>query len=371
MRILIAGDFCPQKRVADKFELGDFGYVLNDVKELTAEADFSIVNFECPVTTGSELPIEKCGPNLCCGESGIEAVKWCGFDCVTLANNHFRDYGEEGCKHTLDICKKYNIETVGGGFNLRDASKTLYKEIKGKMVAIINCCEHEFSIATETTAGSNPLNPIRQYYEIQEARQKSDYVIVIVHGGNEHYQYPSPRMKETYRFFVDAGADAVVNHHQHCYSGYEIYKESPIIYGLGNFCFDDDSSLNSCWNEGYITIVDFEENRVSFSVRPYIQCGHFAKVEFVKDGKERDFYNEINSINDVISNEESVRIHYQEFLDNSNISFLFEPYSNRYMMALYRRKLLPSFVTKKRKLLVLAYLQCESHIEKIFNYLKR
>ena len=52
----------------------------------------------------------------------------------------------------------------------------LYKEIDGQMLAIINCCEHEFSIATEITAGSNPLNAIQQYYSIKEARQKSDYV---------------------------------------------------------------------------------------------------------------------------------------------------------------------------------------------------
>lgn len=43
-------------------------------------------------------------------------------------------------------------------------------------------------------------------------------------------------MQEIYRFFVDIGADAVINHHQHCYSGYEVYKEKPIFYGLGNFC---------------------------------------------------------------------------------------------------------------------------------------
>jgi poly-gamma-glutamate synthesis protein (capsule biosynthesis protein) len=45
-------------------------------------------------------------------------------------------------------------------------------------------------------------------------------------------------MVETYRFFIEAGADAVVNHHQHCICGYEVYKGKPIFYGLGNFCFD-------------------------------------------------------------------------------------------------------------------------------------
>ena len=54
-----------------------------------------------------------------------------------------------------------------------EASKILYKEIAGMTLAIINCCEHEFSIATEKTAGSNPLNPIKQYYAIKEAKEKA------------------------------------------------------------------------------------------------------------------------------------------------------------------------------------------------------
>ena len=85
----------------------------------------------------------------------------------------------------------------------------------------------------------NPLLPIQQFYKIQEAKENADYVLVIVHGGIEHYQLPTSRMIETYRFFIDAGADAVVNHHQHCYSGYERYKSKPIIYGLGNLLFDN------------------------------------------------------------------------------------------------------------------------------------
>ena len=135
----------------------------------------------------------------------------------------------------------------------------LYKEIGDKKLAVINCCEHEFSIATETTAGSNPLNPISQYYAIKEAKEKADYVLVIVHGGHEHYQLPSTRMQETYRFFIDVGADAVVNHHQHCYSGYEYYNGKPIMYGLGNFCFDEGLKKTKQWHEGYIVEISFTE----------------------------------------------------------------------------------------------------------------
>ena len=204
MKVLVAGDICPQRRVKELFEQGDYESVLGAVKPIITQADYAIVNFECPVCYGDEKPIIKCGPNLRCSEQGIEAVKWAGFKCVTLANNHFLDFGEKGVSNTISACKANGIDTVGGGINLSEASGILYKAIGNDTLAIINCCEHEFSIATNTSAGSNPLNPIEQYYAIKEARKMADFVLVIVHGGHEMYQLPSPRMQETYRFFIDA-----------------------------------------------------------------------------------------------------------------------------------------------------------------------
>lgn len=96
----------------------------------------------------------------------------------------------------------YQIDFVGAGRNIREAAKIFYRNIEEKRLAIINCCEHEFSIATEISGGANPLNPIQQYYAILEARKFADFVLVIVHGGHEHFQYPSPRMLETYRFLL-------------------------------------------------------------------------------------------------------------------------------------------------------------------------
>ena len=372
MKVLIAGDFCPRYRVAEIFEMGDYESVLGEVKEIISDADYSIVNFECPVTKGGEKPIEKCGPNLQCSEKGIEAVKWVGFDCVTLANNHFLDYGKEGVEHTLEACRKYSVDTVGGGMNLQEASKILYKEIDGNTLAIINCCEHEFSIATDMMAGSNPLNPIQQYYDIKEARMKADYVLVIVHGGNEHYQLPSPRMQETYRFFVDAGADAVVNHHQHCYSGYEIYNGKPIFYGLGNFCFDWKGKHNTLWNEGYIVLLDITEKETKIECIPYIQCNVELNVFPLKDKREQKFIESINKLNSIISDKDELAKKYIEYIDNNcGLKAVFSPYSNKLLYFLCSHGLIPSLISKKKRKLILAYIQCESHFPKVIKYLKK
>lgn len=374
MKILIAGDFCPMNNVAELFERDDYVSVFGDALSIIKDADYSIVNMECPITSGREKPIIKCGPNLQCSEKGLKALKWAGFDGVTLANNHFLDYGEEGVSNTIKVCKEYGIDIVGGGRNIQEASKVLYKRIGEETLAIINCCEHEFSIATETSGGSNPLSPILQFYAIQEAMLKADYVLVIVHGGHEYYQLPSPQMQEIYRFFVDAGADVVVNHHQHCYSGYEVYKGKPIFYGLGNFCFDSKNETSEMWCEGFMVKLSLSHKHIGYDLIPFFQCCHGPQIVIHKEGSsEREkFLCNIKNLNQTISKESELMIRYRIYLGQSrtSVGLLFEPYSNRILSSLYRRNLLPSLISRKKMLLILAYLQCESHYVKVLHYLK-
>ena len=369
MKILVAGDFCPYYRVAELFERGEFDAVLRGVKPITNQADYSLVNLECPVCYGEEKPIEKCGSNLKCTEKGIEAIKWAGFDCVTLANNHFLDYGQDGVKNTLVACEKYGLNTVGGGNNLNEASWILYKEIGDKKLAVINCCEHEFSIATETTAGSNPLNPISQYYSIKEAKEKADYVLVIVHGGHEHYQLPSTRMQDTYRFFIDAGADAVVNHHQHCYSGYEYYKGKPIMYGLGNFCFDEGLKKTKLWHEGYLVEISFTEV-CKIRLYPYSQCAEQATLNLLD---ENAFANEISEINEIIVDNEKLKSRQEAYYNTANMACraMFDPVNLRYVKACQRRGWLPFFYSHKYLRTIFNYINCESHRDKVLQNLQK
>ena len=370
MKVLIAGDFCPQNRVAALFDEGEFGSVLQNIRDVVSTADYSIVNFECPVVTREAKPIIKIGPNLKCSESGIKAIKWAGFNCVTLANNHFYDFGEEGVKCTLETCTKLGIDTVGGGNNLAEASKILYKQINSKIIAIVNCCEHEFSIATDKTGGSNPLNPIQQYYAIKEAKTKADYVFVIVHGGHEHWQLPSLRMVETYRFFIDVGADAVVNHHQHCISGYEVYKGKPIFYGLGNFCFDDSQYHNGIWTEGYAVIINFEFEEPTFQLFPYQQCTEEPSVKLLPQDA---FCEKLKELNSIIVNDHFLKTKVDKYYASCAMQYsdIFEPIRNRFYLGAKRRGWLPSFISKKRKIAAADYIICEAHRDKMTYWLER
>ena len=286
-----------------------------------------------------------------------------------MANNHILDYGTEGLHKSVECCKSQELDIVGVGENLHDAEKILYLEKEGKRLAVINCCEHEFTIATETEAGANPLNPIRQFYAIQEAKKNADYVLVIVHGGHEHYQLPSPRMQETYRFFIDAGADAVVNHHQHCYSGYEKYNGKPIFYGLGNFCFDiEPMKDNTTWNFGYMVELDLVDN-IDFKLFPYKQYGNKATIELLDDNS---FDTKLKDLNACIIDKSILEQKTDEYYSNNKKSELsiLEPYYGRVLGKLFSLGLLPKFIIGKKSINILNHINCEAHRDKLIYALK-
>lgn len=372
MKVLVAGDFAPWARLAKQIERKRYSDVFpENLREVIKSVDFSFVNFESPIVEDTYKPIPKCGPNLHCTPEAAEAIKFAGFTGVTMANNHILDFGTNGLHKSVACCKDQGLDVVGVGDNLKDAEEILYIEKDGKTLAVINCCEHEFSIATETSAGANPLNPVRQYYAIQKAKDKADYLLVIVHGGHELFQLPSPRMVETYRFFIDAGADAVVNHHQHCYSGYEIYNGKPIFYGLGNFCFDEEGQRNCSWNEGYMVVVDFTDAVVRYELYPYTQCDGKAAVTLMTD--KAVFTRTIDAINCIVKDplllKEKCALYYMSTMKTFNA--MLQPYDNRVLNKLFRMGLLPSLFSKRKKIRVLNYINCESHYDKFVFALKQ
>lgn len=378
MNILIAGDFAPRARLAKQIDERKYGDIFSeDLRRIISSADFSIVNFESPVAGNNFKPITKCGPNLRCTPNAVEALGYAGFSAVTMANNHILDYGADGLLASVDCCKKAGIETVGAGSSLDEAEKILYfgkgngneNDNDSETLAVINCCEHEFSIATETSAGANPLNAVRQYRAIQEARRHANRVLVIVHGGHEHFQLPSPRMQEIYRFFIDAGADAVVNHHQHCFSGYEEYKGKYIFYGLGNFSFDTlPRETNSSWNEGFMLQLNFGE-QTAFQLYPYSQYAEHATIELLP---ENAFSEKLAELNHIIADRALLRTHVEDYYNRCSKSelSLFEPYRGRVLGKLYRMGLLPSFVRGKKLTAILNHIACEAHRDKMTHALQ-
>ena len=359
--LLIAGDYCPQERVAEMLEKKDFSF-FDNVRKYTQGVEYSIVNLECPVADESHRAIIKTGRNLRCNPGAIDALNYAGFKCVTLANNHLNDYGGLAILQTLNELETRHIAHVGGGENLKDSQKPLTIELNGKRVSILNFCEKEFSIATKRSAGAAPLDLIDNQRAITSCKSQYDYVIVIVHGGHEMHQLPSPMMQKTYRWFIDMGADAVINHHQHCYSGYEVYNGKPIFYGLGNFCFDKSGYRNSIWNEGYMVKLKLED-RIGFELIPYHQCDNQPEVKVLEGKKTEDFSHSLAALNNIIADPLLVEADFERYYKQAQKSVLglFSPYLNRYLRGAAQKGIIPLFLPQRKIARIYDYFNCEAH----------
>tara|TARA_B110000305_G_C19415977_1_gene628019 strand:+ start:166 stop:1293 length:1128 start_codon:yes stop_codon:yes gene_type:complete len=374
IKILVTGDFCPINRNESLIDNCDFSNLFNDFLPLISKSDLSITNLECPLIDKGDK-IKKTGPNLKAKTNAIKALVYADFNLVTLANNHIMDYGSKGLKSTIQTCKKHSIDTVGAGENHSQAKKTFYKIIDNLKIAVINFCENEWSTTQNELPGTNPLNPISNHNQIKEAKLNADYVFVIVHGGHEHYQLPSPRMTETYRFFIDSGADSVIGHHTHCVSGYEIYNNKPIFYSLGNFVFDWPKKRKSLWNKGYAVQFTIDKEEINFTLYPYTQGGegHNFGVKLMKGSSKKNFMSELALLNDQISKPELIEEEFNKYVYEHKQQYYshLEPYTNRYLVALYNRKLLPSFICKAKKRLLLNVIRCEAHKDVLIKILNK
>lgn len=371
-KVLVAGDFSPRELLALKIEEGVFSDLFGEIQPIVSDTDYAIVNLEAPVVIDSDAkPIAKIGPNLKCSHKSIEALAYAGFDMVTLANNHFYDFGDIGVHDTITACDGV-LDIVGGGLSLSEACRPFRKWINDRFFTIINCCEHEYSIATNHSGGSNPLNPFVVFHQIMTAKERGDTIVVIVHGGRELFQYPTVRMKETYRFFIDAGASAVINHHQHCYCGYEEYKGGLIFYGLGNFCFYNKKFKDSLWNYGYLVELFFGDRTVTYKLIPYKQCSNKMGVFILQGNDLTAFKEKISELSESIQDDDILSAKLSDFVKQpeKNPMVTFEPYSSHFLSALRRRNWLPSFVSARKKENIKAKILCESHRDCILEALK-
>lgn len=376
INLLITGDVhlgsipnIQTKNAVDKLELfGGFIPLIN-------KADFTITNLESPATNGKNR-IVKTGPYLKSSEESLKILSEAKIDLLTLANNHIMDYGLEGLKSTLETCDKLNLKYVGAGLSIEQTRNPFRISIKGKIISIINIAENEFSTIGINNYGANAMDPINNSYDIQKAKEISDFVFVIVHGGREHYSLPSPNFKKMLRFFAVCGADAVIAHHTHCVSGYEVFKDVPIFYGLGNFLFyKTRNPKKPLWNAGLaVKLIIKDNNKLDFELFPYFQCrNNTISINLMTGADKKDFLEYLSELNDVIGNDKLLNNQWDEYVQNQRQGYLSLFFvKNKWLRKLVNRKIIPIsfFRNKKHETFLVNLIRCETHSEILMDVLQ-
>lgn len=364
VKLTISGDFCVTSSYVSKILMSD------EIMTLFSQSDINIVNLECPINNeNNDIKIIKNGPHLQTTDEIIEHLKALNIGAITLANNHILDFGNVGLMNTLKKCKENNIITTGVGKNLKEASEPVIIEKNDLRIALVNFCENEWCIATEDTAGANPLDIVENYNQIKKAKAVADFVLVIIHGGNEFYNLPSPRMVKLYRFFADCGATAIIGHHTHCISGLEVHNNVPIFYGLGNMLFTN-ASDNDSWFTGLTIKLNLQKGQlIKWDLIPTSQSKESFSLNILEDEKKDNVINEIESYSAIIVDEKKLKVAWESFIENRKDQYLFAFSSinlvpGRYLRSLLKRLgVLKLLFPRKYLLTLINYINCEAHLD--------
>lgn len=196
-------------------------YFLQNVKPIFDEDDFTVVNLENVLTDRALTPREKTTDPAFWFRSGTQnaaILTSSGVEAVSLANNHTGDYGTGGYKDTVKAVTE-------AGLQYGDNTHPLYLEKNGFRVAVI--CNGLWNEGQAASIVSR----------LRKAEEESDFQIVFYHGGKEGVHTPEEWKVRASRRLVDAGADLVLGNHPHVLQPREVYKDTEILYSLGNFCY--------------------------------------------------------------------------------------------------------------------------------------
>lgn len=373
MRIGFTGDFFINGRLSDCTE-NQLLDAFNDLRVYLAANDFNVIDLEAPITE-SDGRIEKTGPNIKNPLLAAEILRSLNCSLCATANNHFFDFGTKGLMDTYDQLKLKSIDWVGSGLNKKEASDPYIFDDGEVKVGIVNICENEWTtiFPGENEAGCYGLDVIDLTNSIESLSVKVDHVVVVYHGGHEHYNLPSPRIKKLLRYCVDKGASAVIAHHTHVISGYEIYKEAPIFYSLGNLCFAREDMQNSPWNYGMIVNLSFKkEQPAGFDYQFINQNSQKPGVVFVSEEEKERLDKNLVELNRVIESNTLLLEAFEDFTSSKKLLYNFWVQSvPSKLFRLVAKGLFPSLLTRTKRKLLSNLIRCESHRDVLLSTLKK
>jgi len=114
--------------------------------------------------------------------------------------------------------------------------------------------------------------------DIEEAKERADYVIFCPHVGGQFNRIPGPVSKYVFDFAVSNGVDAVVASHAHVVQAAERIQGVPCFFSLGNFSMSPNSAYlihDDLPDYGIAAHLYLGENaveKVSFSILKIVEA---------------------------------------------------------------------------------------------------
>jgi poly-gamma-glutamate capsule biosynthesis protein CapA/YwtB (metallophosphatase superfamily) len=240
IRLGLAGDTMLGRRVAARLATSSpESLFAPELVQIAGEADLFVLNLECSISDNGE-PWPSLGRPFFFRAPPIaaEALALLGVDCVSLANNHALDFGQEALLDTFENLARVGIAWTGAGAGVDQARAPAVLEAEDFRLAVIAFCDH----APDYAAG--PDRPGVAFADLEQrvpdwvaatvTSVDADAVLVTPHWGPNMAPHPVPRVRRAAKMMLDGSATLVAGHSAHVFQGIE----GRVLFDLGDFIDD-------------------------------------------------------------------------------------------------------------------------------------
>lgn len=242
--LLFTGDFLMHNMLWDQAEADaaaagssglDFRPLISEQKPYLDRADLAVCQMETVVAT-EEGPFFGY-PNFSVPPQILTAAADTGWDVCMTASNHSFDQGTEGLERTYRAVEAAGMGVTGTSLTEEEAEQPdIFTTANGAKVAVITGTYGLNGYVPEHSWQVDMLDPQAMIAKAARARAEgADLVIANMHAGDEYVHEPSAQQVEVAHALVDSGQfNLIVGQHAHAVQPIEHYKDTWIVYGMGN-----------------------------------------------------------------------------------------------------------------------------------------
>ncbi len=260
MKLALAGDTMLGRKAGEALAVRPPQSLVSDeVVETASEADLFVLNLECCISDrGSPWPDPGKPFHFRAPPAAIETLLHLGVDCVTLANNHALDFGEEALLDTLAHLERAGIACTGAGADLAAARRPALLD----GLAVIGVTDHPADFAAGDgkpgVAYANLWADVPGWLPELVSAQDTEVVLVTPHWGPNMTAEPVAHVRQAAGELLDAGATLVAGHSAHVFHG----VQGRVLFDLGDF-LDDYAVDRQLRNDlGLLFLADLDEARL-------------------------------------------------------------------------------------------------------------
>jgi poly-gamma-glutamate synthesis protein (capsule biosynthesis protein) len=234
MLLGLAGDTMLGRAVAEAIATaGPESLLADEVVAVAQEADLFVLNLECCISERGEPWPDPAKPFFFrAPPAATDVLRRLGVDCVTLANNHALDYGEDALVDTFEHLREAGIAWAGAGLDREAARAPALLEVAGLRLAVVACSDHPADYAAGEARPGIAYG--LDWVPAGLAEVDADAVLVTPHWGPNMTAEPVAHVRRAADALVEARATLVAGHSAHVFHG----VERNVLYDLGDFLDD-------------------------------------------------------------------------------------------------------------------------------------